>query len=482
MAHEWFYTRDGKSRSGPVSTDQLRALARSGQLQPSDMVKRSDMPKWLSAAKVHGLFQESGPVLAHSMQAISPVGTTPADVPQPTSLEDPRSIEQQAPATDAQKSGFLGSLLNVWHSWSRRKKVLVVSGAVVLFFMMFGKSPKRNSAQPPKFSDSEYSFDFSTLDYSVPEVDFSQGPSGQKLVRRRGPTDPETKWPVTESGFEQNGSFVRHGQRTLWNSINRDTDLEGNQRFGEDFWFNGKLHGKQTAWHNGSRPKLESSFVAGLEHGKRTEWYPNGKKQAEFLIYKDQEHGPYKKWHENGQPAEEGIYKDKKQHGKRVIWDDAGRIKSEEYFIEGKLHGQQIEYHKNGKVFKQYTAIKGLAQGQYAEWHDDGQKKALEGNYNNGRKDGEWLGWHPTGEKALEGAFDADKWTGTQQEWYSPSLGGNLKAVVAFAKSAKTSETAYYPATTVGPGPAPIGAGHKMYEMVNGSVTAYNVDGSVNRR
>jgi hypothetical protein len=38
MPSAWFYTRDGKSKSGPVSSAHLQVLAKSGQVRPPDMV------------------------------------------------------------------------------------------------------------------------------------------------------------------------------------------------------------------------------------------------------------------------------------------------------------------------------------------------------------------------------------------------------------------------------------------------------------
>ena len=51
-----FYTRDGKGKSGPISSAQLQALAKSGQLQPADMVWKEGMAKWTPASKIKGLF------------------------------------------------------------------------------------------------------------------------------------------------------------------------------------------------------------------------------------------------------------------------------------------------------------------------------------------------------------------------------------------------------------------------------------------
>src|SRR5262249_12999174 len=52
----WFYTRDGKSKSEPVSFAHLQALAKAGQLLPTDMVLVPGMNKWLLARSIGGLF------------------------------------------------------------------------------------------------------------------------------------------------------------------------------------------------------------------------------------------------------------------------------------------------------------------------------------------------------------------------------------------------------------------------------------------
>ena len=54
---EWYY-KDGQ-RVGPVSSTKLRELAKSGQLQPNDLVWRQDLNQWVQAGTVDGLFSFS---------------------------------------------------------------------------------------------------------------------------------------------------------------------------------------------------------------------------------------------------------------------------------------------------------------------------------------------------------------------------------------------------------------------------------------
>jgi hypothetical protein len=77
MAAEWFYSRDGKNNSGPVTVDQLQALAGSGQLLPSDLVWKEGMPGWQPAGQLKGLsfpVTEAPPPPPRTQPPSAPVG------------------------------------------------------------------------------------------------------------------------------------------------------------------------------------------------------------------------------------------------------------------------------------------------------------------------------------------------------------------------------------------------------------------------
>jgi hypothetical protein len=54
MGTQWYYTVQGQ-RFGPVSFEQLKQVAESGQLQASDMVWKDGMAQWAVASQVKGL-------------------------------------------------------------------------------------------------------------------------------------------------------------------------------------------------------------------------------------------------------------------------------------------------------------------------------------------------------------------------------------------------------------------------------------------
>lgn len=56
MANDWFYTLDGRPAATPVAAAQLKQLAASGQLKPTDLVWQEGMLDWVPAGAIKGLF------------------------------------------------------------------------------------------------------------------------------------------------------------------------------------------------------------------------------------------------------------------------------------------------------------------------------------------------------------------------------------------------------------------------------------------
>lgn len=70
---EWYYARNNQQQ-GPVALQALQDMARSGQLQPGDLVWRDGLPNWLPASRVPELFAQ---------QAAPAYAPPPAGVPSP---------------------------------------------------------------------------------------------------------------------------------------------------------------------------------------------------------------------------------------------------------------------------------------------------------------------------------------------------------------------------------------------------------------
>ncbi len=66
MASEWFYTVNGQQSPNSASDAQIKQMATSGQLLPTDMVWKDGMDNWVPAHTIKGLFPASRPASGES--------------------------------------------------------------------------------------------------------------------------------------------------------------------------------------------------------------------------------------------------------------------------------------------------------------------------------------------------------------------------------------------------------------------------------
>jgi GYF domain 2 len=84
MADQWHYTCKGKE-TGPVATAELKRLAATGSLRPTDLVWKDGMADWVRAGSLTGLFPDSAAITA---RVVSPTPADAAGVPSSSDRED----------------------------------------------------------------------------------------------------------------------------------------------------------------------------------------------------------------------------------------------------------------------------------------------------------------------------------------------------------------------------------------------------------
>ena len=80
MGDQWYYNRGGK-QLGPLSGTELKQLAATGQLSPTDMVWKDGMGAWVPASSLKALFNSNlGPPPVPATPSAGPAARRDADV------------------------------------------------------------------------------------------------------------------------------------------------------------------------------------------------------------------------------------------------------------------------------------------------------------------------------------------------------------------------------------------------------------------
>ncbi len=114
MPTNWFYSHGDGNQVGPVSTAQLKALAASGQLRPSDLVWREGMANWVQASQSKGIFPEA------SIGSVSPLS--------------PRQAQPLSPPPS--HADFVGGPVEKHAGVSTRTKIILAISSVPLIIVM----------------------------------------------------------------------------------------------------------------------------------------------------------------------------------------------------------------------------------------------------------------------------------------------------------------------------------------------------------
>ena len=86
---DWYYRIDGETKQGPFSLDQLKKLAKAGQLQPSHMVRQEGMAKWVPAKQIESLWKNNASATRKPEPVADPA---PQSGPPPLSTKDRKSV------------------------------------------------------------------------------------------------------------------------------------------------------------------------------------------------------------------------------------------------------------------------------------------------------------------------------------------------------------------------------------------------------
>lgn len=422
MASEWYLEHMGKEQ-GPFSPSQLKKLAQSGRLLPTDLVWRDGDSKRLPASRIKGLFAK--PELSAQGPATSQADRkSPQDrsSPPPLPLELSAQVATKSPAPKIAVGILVVSLLvigGVWFGWSRyfgsriRQSPTIVADehasndvepnkGVASTGTSSPRSPTTAQSSPASVSESStgpvasskaVTQDFSKVNYSPVDfssLDFSKGPQGEPLefiydnkhstlsgyIPGNAPTPDDLAWRGLRQAALRKAvadkSFVFHGIQITWSKTPRFPSADVEKRT--------RQSGKSPPAYNndGGVPYKMWSVWAGKKHGVEKLFDPSGKLLAEGVYVEGVMHGPDRAYWPNGQKRLEQFWFEGKPHGHHTEWHENGKISETSVFVAGKQEGVWTTFFSNGQKKKEAVFADGKVVGKVREWDEKGNDVSVD--------------------------------------------------------------------------------------------------------
>ena len=146
MTDHWYYAKQGQ-RLGPISSQNLKQLAASGQITPTDLIWRKGMANWTPAEKVKGLTFASPPPLTPPSIRQPPASANSADDRRPVATGSSNHRTHIAIGSIIGVVLLVGAFL-VLHSTNGQKPASVASESTAR--KSVSDIPTQSSARLPK--------------------------------------------------------------------------------------------------------------------------------------------------------------------------------------------------------------------------------------------------------------------------------------------------------------------------------------------
>lgn len=115
--------------------------------------------------------------------------------------------------------------------------------------------------------------------------------------------------------------------------------------------------------------------------------------------------GSYITWYKNEQKQYESSYKERGVlDGVIQAWYDNGILKLKGQYDNGKKAGQWTEWYVNGRVKSQINYVNNVLNGPYKKWYENSQQQTS-GSYKEGLLNSLWIIWDSKGGKVSEGEY-----------------------------------------------------------------------------
>lgn len=201
---------------------------------------------------------------------------------------------------------------------------------------------------------------------------------------------------------------------------------------------NGRLReGKWNYYYEDGALKETGTYIAGKRHGVWKSYYEDGvlKSEGEF----SDDYGVITEFYHSGKVAGSGPRIGTRKVGRWRYFSEAdGTLSSEGDYTDGRKNGAWVSYYPSGKIAAQGSYVNGEPTGLWSYYHPNGQLSST-GTFTDGKKDGYWVSYSVDGSKLSECRLANG--TGQYQEYY-PS--GKLKITGNMVDGQREGEWIFY--------------------------------------
>jgi antitoxin component YwqK of YwqJK toxin-antitoxin module len=252
-------------------------------------------------------------------------------------------------------------------------------------------------------------------------------------------------------GYYKDGK--KYGKWT-WYTNKGTRDMEG-------FFENDLQNGDWTYWYPTGEISYNAHFKEGLKSGQWTYFYIDGSKFKEGTFAADEKNGTWQTWYEDGTLLMKGDYIAGKEDGEWSNYWESGALKNKTNFKEGEMNGDWVSYYPTSKLKTTGKYDGNLKVGEWVDYFENGKPKELitykifkektkvdygimkdrvrleskkdghsisysmkdfqkteEGDYKEGKKNGEWIAYYPGGRNpAVISNYQEEELNGTMKQF-----------------------------------------------------------------
>jgi uncharacterized protein len=197
------------------------------------------------------------------------------------------------------------------------------------------------------------------------------------------------------------------------------------------------LEGRYISYFLNGAIESKGQFMNNETTGVWEFFYETGKMRMRGILKQNSNYGLWEYFFENGEKSMEGTINGKFKEGEWKIYYESGDLKEvgnhvankregiwKTYFEDGALrgeieykedHGRYTEYYLSGKIMAEGPKAGTRNVGHWRYYSEADGTLQSEGDFSNGKKDGEWKFYYPSGKISSSGLYKNDepdgKWT-----------------------------------------------------------------------